>query len=133
MTLTFDDARRMPGARAGLGPSAESLAAVAGGIVEIRTYKIKPGQRDRFIELFEQNLGHQIEHGLRVVGQFRSLDDDDTFVWIRAFKNQEERVRLSRTHYFSPHWLNSRRFDVADLLVATEVLLVEPTALSFLR
>lgn len=133
VTLTFDDARRMPGPQTRLGPSAETLAAVEGGIVEIRIYKIKPGQRDRFVELFEQNLGHQIEHGLRVVGQFRSLDDDDTFVWIRAFKNQEERVRLSRTHYFSPHWLNSRRFDVADLLVSTEVFLVEPTALSFLR
>ncbi len=133
VTLTFDDANRLPGSQVPSGPSSETLAAVEGGIVEIRKYKIKPGQRDRFVELFEKNLGHQVEHGLRVVGQFRSLDDDDTFVWILAFKNQEERLHLSRTHYFSPHWLNSRRFDVADLLVSTEVIFVEPTALSFLR
>lgn len=133
VTLTFDDARRMPSVPARSGASSEALAAVEGGIVEIRKYKIKPGQRDRFIELFEQNLGHQVEHGLRVVGQFRSLDEEDTFVWILAFENQEERLRLSRRHYFSSHWLNDRRFDVAELLVSTEVLLVEPTALSFLR
>ena len=133
VTLTFDDARRVPGPQVASGVSSETLSAVEGGIVEIRMYKIKPGQRDRFIELFEQGLGHQIEHGLRVLGQFRSLEDDDTFVWVRAFKNQEERLRLSRDHYFSPHWLNSRRFDVAPLLVSAEVILVEPTTLSFLR
>ena len=133
VTLTFDDTHRMPGTQVRRGPSSETLAAAEGGIVEIRMYKIKPGQRDRFIELFEENLGHQIEQGLRVVGQFRSLGDDDTFVWIRAFENQSERLRLSRAHYFSLHWLNARRFDVADLLVSTEVMLVEPTALSFLR
>ena len=133
MTLTFGDTLRRSTAQARPRPSSETLAAAEGGIVEIRIYRIKPGQRDRFIELFEENLRHQLEHGLRVVGQFRSLDDEDTFVWIRAFENQDERLSLSRIHYFSPHWLNSRRFDVAELLVSTEVLLVEPTALSLIR
>ncbi|MDA8016104.1 MAG: hypothetical protein MPN21_01550 [Thermoanaerobaculia bacterium] len=133
VTVEFDDSLRPPGSEWRPPVPAEQLAAVEGGLVEIRIYKLKSGQREHFIRAFENHLGVQVENGLRVVGQFRALDDPDTFVWIRAFRDQEERLRLTRQHYFSDGFLDGMRHQVGDLLESSQVLLVEPTALSFLR
>lgn len=39
-------------------------------IIEMRTYKIKPSQRTEF---------------LKILGPFLSVEDADTFFWMRAF------------------------------------------------
>ena len=108
--------------------------ASADGIVEIRMYKIKPGMRDAFVKFFEEKtLVPQGEVGMRVLGQFRSLEDDETFVWVRAFRNQEERNRQILAFYGGELWLKELSAEAMSMIVSTEVLLVEPTAESLLR
>ena len=50
-------------------------------LMEIRIYELKPGTRQRFVDFFEaKTIAAQEACGMRVLGQFRSVQDDDTFV-----------------------------------------------------
>jgi hypothetical protein len=55
-------------------------------VVELRQYTLHPGQRDTLIELFDRGLVEcQEAAGMRIIGQFRDLDNLDRFVWLRGF------------------------------------------------
>ncbi|MEM7356316.1 MAG: hypothetical protein AAF657_36205, partial [Acidobacteriota bacterium] len=132
--LRFDDTNRSPApAEEKPRASIESLLGAENGIVEIRIYRTRPGMREEFIRFFEDTLGDQAAAGLQVRGQFRSLDDENTFVWIRSFRNQKERQEQSRAFYLGPAWMEARRAEAAKYLTGGEVLLVEPTCRSSLR
>jgi hypothetical protein len=104
------------------------------GILEIRMYKIKPGMRDGFVEFFEEKtLAPQADAGLRILGQFRSLADDDTFIWLRGFRNQAERMEQLAAFYGGPVWVETLGPEAMSFIESTEVLLVEPTGKSPLR
>jgi quinol monooxygenase YgiN len=65
-------------------------------IVELRRYALKPGARDTLIELFDREfIETQEEGGMQLLGQFRDLDDPDSFVWLRCFRDMSTR-KLSR-------------------------------------
>jgi hypothetical protein len=47
-------------------------------VVELRQYTLHAGRRDELIELFEREfIETQEALGMRVIGQFRDLDDSD--------------------------------------------------------
>src|SRR6266700_2591120 len=57
-------------------------------IVELRQYTLHPGKRDAFIDLFDrQFIETQEAVGVRVIGQFRDVDDPNRFVWLRGFRD----------------------------------------------
>src|SRR5712692_6888957 len=59
-------------------------------IFELRQYTLHPGRRDELIELFERELiAPQEKAGMRILGQFRDLDDPDRFVWMRSFPDMD--------------------------------------------
>ena len=106
----------------------------APGIIEIRMYKIKPRMRDRFVRFFEEKtLEPQAAVGMRILGQFRSLMDDDTFVWIRAFASEEERAQHTAAFYGGELWKETLGPEALSMLASTEVVLVEPTQRSPMR
>ena len=49
-------------------------------IIEMRTYKIRPGKRTEFLEVLESKAipEHQ-KIGMKILGPFRSIEDEDTF------------------------------------------------------
>jgi hypothetical protein len=54
-------------------------------IVELRQYTLHPGQRDVLIDLFDREFVESQEAlGMKVIGQFRDLDNPDRFVWLRG-------------------------------------------------
>ena len=74
---------------------------------ELREYRIKPGQRDNWIEYMEgEIIPFQVARGMVVVGSFVGEEDPDLYVWIRRFKDEEERKRLYAAVYESDHWKN---------------------------
>ncbi len=74
-------------------------------VVELRQYTLRPGQRDCLIELFDREFVETQEaHGLAVMGQFRDLDDDDRFVWLRGFAGMAERQAGLAAFYGGPVW-----------------------------
>jgi hypothetical protein len=131
LKFEFDDAQRIPGDPDMAVPKAVREAEE--GILEIRKYTVKKGMREKFIEFFEdKTLEPQEKAGLRVIGQFRSLENEDQFVWIRTYASQKERAEQLREFYLGPDWIDVQD-EAGQLIANTEVMLVAPTARSEIR
>jgi len=86
-------------------PSALAQATPAHGVLELRQYKIADGRRDEMIRLFEaQFVESQEALGMRLVGQFRDLDDPDRFTWLRSFPDMAAREQELNAFYSGPVW-----------------------------
>jgi hypothetical protein len=54
-------------------------------VIELRQYRLRGGQRDLLIELFDREFVESQEAvGMKVIGQFRVIDDPDRFIWLRG-------------------------------------------------
>lgn len=55
-------------------------------IIEMRTYKTKPGSRSRFLEIFRcKSVPAHAEIGMKILGPFLSVEDPDTSFLCAAF------------------------------------------------
>src|SRR5258706_15082702 len=69
-------------------------------IVELRQYTLYPHTRDVLINLFDREFVESQEAvGMRVIGQFRDLDDPDRFVWLRGFRDMPTRAEALNAFY----------------------------------
>ena len=76
-------------------------------IFELRQYRLKPGQRERWVKWMEEKIiPYQVSLGVTVLGSFIAEDDPDLYVWLRRFASEEERERLYAVMYESPTWIN---------------------------
>jgi hypothetical protein len=106
------------------------MPAHALAVIELRQYRLQPGVREKFIELFDSELTHTQEAvGIDVLGRFRDLDRPDAFVWMRGFADMESRAAALHDFYFGPVWAKHR--DVANSMMcdSDDVLLLEPVEL----
>lgn len=96
-------------------------------IVELRQYRLWPGQRDVLIDLFDREFVESQEAvGMQVVGQFRDLDRPDHFVWIRGFADMERRRQGLEAFYGGPVWKAHREAANATMIDSDDVLLLRP-------
>jgi hypothetical protein len=96
-------------------------------VVELRQYRLHAGQRDTLIELFDREfIDTQEALGMRVIGQFRDLDDDDRFVWLRGFANMVARRHGLQAFYGGPVWAAHRSAANAKMIDSDNVLLLRP-------
>ena len=104
-------------------------------VLEVRIYKIRAGMRDRFVEFFDERaLAAQQEIGMRILGQFTSLEDETTFVWLRAFANEEERTHQKEAFYEGPVWKNELEAEAMSMIEDySNVILVSPTTRSAIQ
>lgn len=97
------------------------------GVIELRNYVIKHGQRDRFINYFEENLiESQIALKGYVVGQYRVKGSEDNFCWIRGFKNMKERSSFLPAFYYGDTWKKHRNMANSMLVNNDNVYLLRP-------
>ena len=76
-------------------------------IFELRQYRLKPGQRERWVKWMEEKIiPYQVSLGVVVLGSFIAEEDPDLYVWIRRFDSEQERQRLYAEMYQSPTWIN---------------------------
>jgi hypothetical protein len=75
-------------------------------VLELRNYLVRQGQRDEFINLFEENfVQSQNTLGGYILGQYRIKGADDNFFWIRGFKDMPTRYKFLNDFYSgSPSW-----------------------------
>ena len=74
-------------------------------IVEVRTYTIVAGLRQRFLDLFESRTRPlQVSLGMQILGPWLDVENPDRFVWLRAFPSWEERERMKLALYEGPEW-----------------------------
>ena len=97
------------------------------GIVELRRYALRPGARETLIELFDRELVEtQEEVGMHVLGQFRNLDDPDSFVWLRGFSDMPTRKHALEAFYGGPVWKQHAGAANATMIDVDNVLLLRP-------
>lgn len=96
-------------------------------VVELRQYTLHPGQREILIDLFDGEFVEPQERtGMRVIGQFRDVDDADKFVWLRGFSDMTERARSLAEFYDGPVWERHRDAANATMIDSDDVLLLRP-------
>ena len=95
-------------------------------IIEMRTYKTKPGKRTQFLEIFESKSvpAHQAI-GMKILGPFLSVEDPDTFFFMRGFPDLESRGPLKDRFYEGELWKRELEQKLMPMLEKYDVVLVE--------
>lgn len=63
-------------------------------IIEMRTYKTAPGRRSEFLDIFrKRSVPAHSELGETILGPFISVDDPDTFFFMRGFPSDPSYFR----------------------------------------
>lgn len=103
---------------------------------ELRQYRTKAGQREKWVEYMEEVIiPFQIGKGMVVVGSFVGEEEEDLYVWIRRFDSEEQRATLYEAVYQSDRWQNEIAPPIGDMLdrSRTVVTRIEPTPKSVIR
>jgi hypothetical protein len=98
-------------------------------IVEVRTYRTKPGSRDKFIRFFEtRSVPALRSYGMKVVGPFVDLENPNKFVWLRCFPSLEDRDRMKNDFYESDLWKHELESIAMPMLESWDFDLCETSA-----
>ena len=105
-------------------------------LFELRTYECKPGKRDEWVKLMEEEIiPFQTSKGMVVVGSFIVEQDDHTYIWIRRFVDEAEREKLYSAVYETDTWKSDISPRVGELLnrEAIKVTRMLPTPKSVIQ
>ena len=95
-------------------------------IVEVRSYRIKPGRREEFIKLFETRAVPAMRtYGMQVIGPLLDVENPHKFVFLRNFPSLEERERMRDAFYGGELWKNELEGLAMPLLESYDVILCE--------
>ena len=95
-------------------------------IIEMRTYKTKPGKRAQFLEVFQaRSMPAHAEIGMKIVGPFLSIEDPDTFFFMRGFPDLASREPMKARFYEGELWKSELEGILLPLLDKYEVVLVD--------
>ena len=95
-------------------------------VIEMRTYKTKPGCRAKFLEIFRRkSIPALTEIGVRILGPFLSVEDPDTFFFMRGFPDLASREPMKAKFYEGELWKGELENVLMPMLEKYEVVLVE--------
>ena len=95
-------------------------------IIEMRTYKTKPGTRDKFLDIFRRkSIPAHEEIGMKILGPFPSIEDSDTFFFMRGFPDLASRKPMKAKFYEGELWKSELEDLLMPMLEKYEVVLVE--------
>src|ERR1700678_3127854 len=95
-------------------------------IIEMRTYQTRPGRRSEFLEIFRRkSIPAHAEIGMRILGPFLSVEDDDTFFFMRGFPDLPSREPMKAKFYEGELWKRELENLLMPMLEKYEVVVVE--------
>ena len=95
-------------------------------IVEMRTYTTKPGCRPRFLEIFRsRSMPAHADIGMKILGPFLSVENPDTFFFMRGFPDLPSREPLKAKFYEGELWKNELESLLMPMLEKYEVVVVD--------
>jgi hypothetical protein len=120
---------------------------------ELRIYQIFPGKMSEWVSFMEKTvMPFQVEKGMVIHGSFimdssdqfalengeRVLNSEvkgNTYVWIRRFESNEQKIELYKAVYESKEWLENIAPTVANLVDRNSILVhnLSSTALSIMK
>jgi NIPSNAP len=95
-------------------------------IVEMRTYKTKPGRRSEFLEIFRsKSIPAHAKIGIEILGPFLSVENSDTFFFMRGFPDLASREPMKARFYEGELWKKELEGVLMPMLEKYEVVLVD--------
>jgi hypothetical protein len=95
-------------------------------IIEMRTYKIKRGLRAEFLKIFKsRSLAEHRKIGMKILGPFLSVEDADTFFWIRAFPDLKSRTQMRDEFYEGKLWKEELEHKLMPMIEKYDVVVVK--------
>ena len=95
-------------------------------IIEMRTYKTKPGKRAEFLEIFRsKSIPAHKRIGMTISGPFLSIEDPDTFFFMRGFPDLASREPMRASFYESELWKRELEGVLLPMLDKYDVVLVD--------
>jgi NIPSNAP len=95
-------------------------------IVEMRTYKTTPGRRAEFLEIFRnKSVPAHEEIGMKILGPFLSVEDPNTFFFMRGFPDIVSREPMKAKFYEGELWKNELEHLLMPMLEKYDVVVVE--------
>jgi hypothetical protein len=95
-------------------------------IVEVRSYRTKPGLRDEFIRFFESRAMPALRsEGMKILGPLLDLENPNKFVFLRSFPSLAERERMKTAFYEGDLWKNELESIAMPMLDSYDVILCE--------
>ena len=97
-------------------------------IIEMRTYKTKPGRRSDFLEIFERkSIPAHDEIGMKILGPFPAVEDPDTFFFMRGFPDLPSKEPMKAKFYEGELWKRELENILMPMLEKWEAVVVEDT------
>jgi ketosteroid isomerase-like protein len=104
----------------------EDAAMTASHVLEIRSYNLKPGTRERFHALAEREAIPMLRRWkIDVVAYGPSRHDADTYYLMRAFPSVGERQRMEDAFYGSDEWRQGPREAVLAAIESYTTVVIE--------
>ena len=95
-------------------------------IIEMRTYKTKPGRRSQFLEVFRhKSMPAHAEIGMKILGPFLSVEDADTFFFMRGFPDLPSREPMKAKFYEGDLWKHELENVLMPMLEKYDVVVVD--------
>ena len=84
-------------------------------IIEVRVYKIAAGKMDEWERFFHDKLVEPQERaGMKIIAAYRTLEDENLFVWMRQFSSKTNMAAERAGFYESDQWRNSLRPELRE-------------------
>lgn len=95
-------------------------------IIEMRTYKTKPGSRTQFLEIFlSKSVPAHAEIGMKILDPFLSVEDRDTFFFMRGLPDIASRDPMKAKFYEGELWKGELENVLMPMLEKYEVVQVD--------
>jgi hypothetical protein len=95
-------------------------------IIEMRTYKLKPGKRAEFLEVFRtRSMPAHAEIGMKILGPWLSIEDPDTFFFMRGFPDLASREPMKAKFYEGDLWKSELEQVLMPVIEKYDVVLVD--------
>jgi len=92
----------------------------------MRTYRTKPGMRSEFLRIFRaKSIPEHVDIGMKILGPFLSVDDPDTFFFMRGFPDLPSRDPMKAKFYEGELWKKELEQVLLPMLEKYDVVLVE--------
>jgi len=76
-----------------------------GPVIEVRVYKVAEGKMDQWERFFHDRLIEpQEQAGIKILSAYRTLEDENLFVWSRQFSSKANMAKERAAFYQSDQW-----------------------------
>jgi hypothetical protein len=105
-------------------------------LFELREYRMRPGQRENWVKFMEEVIiPFQVSKGMVIAGSFVGEEEEDLYVWLRRFEDEQEREQQYQAVYESERWQNEILPRVRELIDRERMVIrrLVPTPKSVVR